>query len=217
MSLMQITSESLTRQLAREIPDVYVVIAKHSVLGMDDEAIREVIGCTAEELSEILNDSTYREVRLLVGAAQSQQLVDQATGWDALEALALGNLIKRAPLERDTDTLLRIASVANKAARRAAAGKAEGVLDPAAHGRTARINLTTRLVKQFTKDGVETQTIEKQLSISDGSMANPGFDEIDSFLHVSNTPTLPRNIEVKTSTPEVTLEELDQDSQRKGF
>jgi hypothetical protein len=56
MSLMDITAESLSRDLSREVPEVYVIVAKHSVLGMDDDSIREVIGCTKEELSEVLND-----------------------------------------------------------------------------------------------------------------------------------------------------------------
>lgn len=214
MSLMDITSESLTRSLEREVPDVYVIIAKHSVLGMDEDSIQEVIGCSKEELTTVLNDPLYREVRIFIGAAQSQQVVDQTTGWDKLETKALGNLLKRVEVERDTDTLMRIAAIANKAQRRATAGKEHGVLDPTQSGRTAKISLTTRLVKSFARpEGMETQTIEKQLSISDGSMANPSFDEIDGFLHVSNTPSLPKQIEIKTH--DVSFEELDRDMQER--
>ena len=216
MSLMDVTHESLTRQLEREVPEVYVIIAKHSVLGMDDEAIREVIGCEQSELSEVLNDPLYREVRLIIGGMHAQQGIDQTTGWDKLEQLALKNLVRRAELPNvDPEFMLRVAAIANKAQRRHQAGKEAGVLDGT--GRTAKISLTTRLVRSFNRSGEETQTVEKQLSIADGSMGNPSFEELDGLLNVSNAPALPQHIEVRTATPEITLEELDADMKRKGF
>jgi hypothetical protein len=150
MSLMDITAESLSRDLSREVPEVYVIVAKHSVLGMDDDSIREVIGCTKEELSEVLNDPLYREIRLIAGAHQAESVVDLTTGWDKLEQVALTNLHKRAPFVKDEETLLRIAAVANKAQRRHQAGKEDGVLD-ATNGKSVRINLTTRLVQSFSR------------------------------------------------------------------
>lgn len=218
VALLDITHESLSRQLDREVPEIYVVIAKHSVLGLDEEAIREIIGCEKEELSEVLNDPLYREVRIFIGAAHAQTGVDQTTGWDKLEQLSLKNLVARASLpNQDPEFMLRVAAVANKAQRRATAGKEQGVLDPTA-GRKATINLTARLVRQFTRDGgVETQTAERTLSIHDGSMENPSFDEIDSLLHVSAQPALPGPLEVKTHTPDVDFDDLNQDMQKKGF
>jgi hypothetical protein len=217
MNLIDITHESLTRQLEREVPEVYVVIAKHSVLGMDDESIRELIGCERDELSEILNDPLYREVRIFIGAAHGQAGVDQATGWDKLESKAIGNLLKRAELpNQDPEFLLRVAAVANKAIRRAAADKNDGVLDPTA-GRAKRITLTSRLVRSFDRGGIETQTIEKQLSISDGSMGNPTFEQVDDLLNVTAEPALPKRLEVKTHTPDVDFEDLDDAMKEKGF
>lgn len=217
MSLMDITAESLTRQLEREVPPIYVIVAKHSVLGMDEEGIREIIGCTKEELSEVLNDALYREVRIFIGAAHGQQGVDQTTGWDKLEQLSLGNLIKRAELpNQDPEFLLRVAAVANKAQRRASAGKDQGILDPNA-GKSVRISLTTRLVRQITHEGTETQQVEKQLSIHDGTMSNPSFDDVDSLLNVTPQPALPRQLEVRTHTPEVDFDDLNNAMKDKGF
>jgi hypothetical protein len=216
MNLIDITHESLSRQLDREVPEVYVIVAKHSVLGMDDESIRELLGCEREELSEILNDNLYREVRIFIGAAHGQEGVDQTTGWDKLESLALTNLKRRMELPNvDSEFALRVAAVANKAQRRASADKDQGVLDPTA-GRAKKITLTSRLVRSFDR-GVETQTIEKQLSISDGSMGNPTFDEVNELLHISPEPALPRQLEIKTHTPEVEFDELDEAMKRKGF
>jgi len=217
MSLLDITHESLSRQLDREVPEVYVIIAKHSVLGMDEETIREIIGCEAKELTDVLNDPLYREVRIFIGAAHAQAGVDQTTGWDKLEQLALKNLVARASLpNQDPEFMLKAAAVANKAARRANAGREQGVLDPALRPK-ATINLTSRLVQSFGRDGTETRVVEKQLSIHDGSMKNPSFDEIDSLLHVSQQPALPGPIEVKTHTPDVNFDDLDSDMKEKGF
>lgn len=217
MSLLDITHESLSRQLDREVPEVYVIIAKHNVLGMDDDSIRELIGCTKEELSEVMNDPLYREVRIFIGAAHGQEGIDQTTGWDKLESLALKNLVNRAGLpNQDPEFLLKVAAVANKAQRRHSAGQDQGILDPTA-GRTAKINLTTRLVRSFTRDGTETQTIEKHLSIHDGSMTNPSFNDVDELLNVSATPALPRQLEVKTHTPDVEFDTLDEEMKEKGF
>jgi hypothetical protein len=217
MNLLDITHESLSRQLDREVPEVYVIIAKHSVLGMDEEAIREVIGCERDELTEIMNDPIYREVRLFVGAAHMQAGVDQTTGWDKLEQLALGNLVRRAELPNvDPEFMLRVAAIANKAQRRASAGKDQGILDPSA-GKTAKISISTRLVQSFNRAGEETRSIEKSVSIHDGTAENPSFDEIDNLLNISAQPALPRQLEVKTHTPDVDFEDLDDAMEEKGF
>ena len=212
MSLMNVNHESLTRDLGREVPPVYVVIAKHSVLGMDDDGVKEVIGCTSEELQEVLADPLYREVRLVIGTVQAQQTVGQTEGWDHLEQFALKNLAKRVEVSQDPDFLLRVAAVANKAQRRANAGRNEGILDPA-QGRRATISLTTRLVQTLQGPArEETRT----LSIEDGSMKNPNFDEINGLLSVHASPVLPRSLEIKTATPKVDFDELDQDMKERG-
>jgi hypothetical protein len=215
MSLMDITHASLARQLSREVPEVFVIVAKHSVLGMDDDTIREVIGCTKEELDVVLNDPLYREVRIIIGAAQAESVVDLTTGWDKLEQRALKSLVQKVDVIRDEDTLLRIAAVANKASRRHSQGKDQGVLDPLSQG-TRRINLTTRLIERFTHSDGSTREVgvEKQLSISDGSALNPSFAEVDDLLHVSANPALPRQIEIKTHTPDIDIGELDEEMKR---
>lgn len=215
MSLMDITHDSLSRQLSQAVPEVYVIVAKHTVLGMDEDTIREVIGCTKDELDVVLNDALYREVRLIIGAAQAESVVDLTTGWDKLEQHAVTNLVDRVKVSRDPDFLLRVAAVANKAQRRHSQGKQDGVLDPAQAG-TRKINLTTRLVERFQRnDGTQVERgIERQLSITDGSAANPSFEEIDDLLHVSATPSLPRQIEVRTAMPDVDYDELDEEMKR---
>jgi hypothetical protein len=212
MSLMKITAESLTQELGVEVPVMYVLIAKHSVLGMESDSIKDVLGCSAEELAEVERDPLYKEVRIHVGAAQAQSRVQQTTGWDAIEDMAMENLIKRLPYEKDGDFLLRVAAVANKAQRRQQ--RPEQILDPTRQaGRTA-ITLTERLVKRITHTSTE-ELQERQLSISDGSMSNPSFDEVDSLLSVRKS--LPDRIKISTKTAEVNFDDLEHDMQDKGF
>src|SRR3546814_2301616 len=67
-------------------------------------------------------------------------------------ATALEGLSKRVGLEKDTDTLLRIAAVANKAQRRMTQ-KEEHVLDPASAVARVPLKLTKRFTEKLNHDG----------------------------------------------------------------
>lgn len=214
MQLMNVSAETLSRDLCKEIPPMYVVIAKHDVLSMDSESIAEVLGVSALEVEEVKLDSLYKEVRVYVGAVHAQQRIDQTAGWDAIEGLAIEKLVERLPFEKDSEFLLRVAAVANKASRREA--KPGGVLDPSrVNGRTA-ITLTQRLVTRLTNAGRETVE-ERELSIHDGSMAHPSFGEIDELLSVSKVSAIPRRVDISTHTSDVDLAELDSIMRDKGY
>lgn len=208
MSLMNVTAATLSQQLDCEVPVMYVVIAKHSVLGMDDQAIQEVLGCTPEELAEAKADPIYKDVRVHVGAAQAQSRLNQTQGWDAIEDLGIQRLLERLPYEKDSEFLLRVAAVANKAQRRQS--KEQNLLDPSKTAGRVAVTLTQRLVDKL-RDGT-TRVEERQLSISDGSMRTPTFDEVDSLLQVSR----PGNIRITTESADV-MQQLDQEMQDKGF
>src|SRR3546814_10845513 len=78
--------------------------------------------------------------------------------WDSIEATVLEGLSKRVGLEKDTDTLLRIAAVANKAQRRMTQ-KEEHVLDPASAVARVPLKLTKRFTEKLNHDGsVEDRT-----------------------------------------------------------
>ncbi len=214
MSLMTITAGSLTQSLNQSVPDLYVVIAKHSVLGMDHESICDVLSCTLAEIEEVESDELYKQVRTLIGAAQAQSRVDQTAGWDFIEDTALKNLAARLPFEKDGEFLLRVAAVANKAQRRTA--PQDNVLDPGrVKGRVA-VSLTSRLVQRLQEGGItETRTVERTLSIADGSMQNPSFDDVDDFLQVRRGHELPR-VHI-SHADESFVEDLDQAMKEKGF
>lgn len=206
MHLHEITAASLTKTLGVEVPDIYVVIAKHSVLGMDSEGIRGILQCDADDILEVESTELYKTIRAQVAGAYANLTVSQTTGWDAIEQTAIDGLMKRLPFEKDGEFLLRVAAVANKATRRV--GASSGVLDPSrVIGRTA-ITLTQRLVQRLNRSGDREQITERTLSIHDGSMANPTFDEVDSLLSVKNEAVLPRGLEIQTRNADPSMDEL---------
>src|SRR5574343_6839 len=115
--LLDVTTDSIYRDLGIEVPEIYVVIAKNDVLGMDSESIRELLGCTVAELKEVQDDESYKQTRQYIAGRQAQLGADQTAGWDQIENVAIQNLAKRLPFEKDGDFLLRVAAVANKAQR----------------------------------------------------------------------------------------------------
>lgn len=213
MSLMNVTAASLSRDFAKEVPEMYVIIAKHSVLGMDPESIREVLGCTTEEIQEVLSDPLYKDVRLYIGGLQAESSVSQTLSWDGIEDIALKKLSERLPHERDSEFLLKVAAVANKAQRRQGN---QNVLNPAATGGRAAITLTQRLIQRIS-DGKDERIVERQLSIKDGSMANPSFEEIDSILSVSPQEVVRRTPRIATTTADPLSDDLESILNSKGF
>lgn len=206
-SLLKITSETLSRDLEKEVPEHMVVIAKNSVMGLDDDSICEILGCSGEDLRQVTDSDLYKEIRLYIGGVKAQEQANQAQGWDFIEGEAIRKLAERLPFEKDSEFLLRVAAVANKAQRRQMTQ--DNILDPTQkNGRTA-ITLTQRIVSRITKAGQDIVE-ERQLSIKDGSMGSPSFEEIDSVLHV-NRDRVPSAAEIRHHREVPSLEDLDKE------
>src|SRR3546814_21198255 len=75
------------------------------------------------------------------------------------------DLSKRAGLEKDTDTLLRIAAVANKAQRRMTQ-KEEHVLDPASAVARVPLKLTKRFTEKLNHDGSVERSESQEISVT---------------------------------------------------
>lgn len=187
MNLAGITHETLSRQLGKEIPEVYVVVAKHRAAGMDPESIADIIGCDAGDVEEVERDSIYKEVRQAIGVVAAMMRADQGPIWDSIEDTAARRLLERVETIRDTEELLRVAATANRMTRRNSPDN--GVLDPARGIGKAAVTLTSRMVQRITQAGHREVMEEKTLSIHDGSMSNPSFDEVDKLLAVREALT----------------------------
>ena len=177
-----LTVDSLANILGRDVPEVFLTIAKSSVLGLDPETIANTLGIGREEIEELMASPDYKDVRLLVGAEHQRERVDRDFGWDGIENSAVEKLSKRVKMENDTDTLLRIAMVANRATRRAAPPK-EATLDPSQAGQRVPLTLTKRYTEKLNGDGKVLERTEiQQISVLNGSAVNPTFKEVDSLL-----------------------------------
>ena len=193
-----LTLDSLAAILGREVQEIHLTVAKSCVLGMAPEMIASTIGITKADIDELMQDQEYKDVRLLVGAEQAKERVERDYGWDGIEGIAVKKLQKRAALENDTDTLLRIAAVANKAIRRAAPAK-DSPLDPSRAAALVPLTLTQRFTEKLNGSGqaIERQ-VTQQISVLDGSAVNPTFQEVSNLLQgrgeVTHDPHIPAAI-----------------------
>jgi hypothetical protein len=208
MNMMTLNAESLGKTVGEPVEEMWVLIAKNDIAGLPPESISELFGVTKDEIVEIQTLPVYRDIRLILGAEHAKGLVETDFSWDALESIALKNLMTRAPMERDIETNLRIAAIANKAQRRLAPQQNK-VLDPSQGAARVPLQLTTRIVKRLNSQTGE-QTIEetKQISISDGSARNPTFEDIDKLLGVSTKPRVASQMAVHTHEPDFTIEDI---------
>lgn len=179
MNLANVTAASLGKQIGKEVPEVAVIIAKHAVAGLDSQALADLIGVDASEIQALEDDPVYQEVRGIIGALMAEATADQGLIWDAIEDIAGRRLLERIERETDPEFLLKAAATANRMTRR---NDKSNVLEPGLTGRAVAIKLTRRMVERITGDGTRIEAVEEKLSIHDGSMTNPHFDEVNQFL-----------------------------------
>lgn len=183
-----LTVGSLGEILGREVDEIHLTIAKSSVMGLDPETIASTLGVTKVEIDELMETQDYKDVRLLVGAEQAKERVERDFGWDGIESEALSKLGRRVKLENDTDTLLKIAAVANRATRRLAPPK-DNVLDPSQAGARVPLTLSRRFTEKLAESGkVIERTVTQQISVLDGSAVNPTFKEVNQLLRGIEKP-----------------------------
>lgn len=184
-----LTVDSLKAILGREVEEIHLTVAKSSVLGLDPETIAHTLGVAKDEIEELMEGADYKDIRLLVGAEQAKDRVERDFGWDGIENAALKKLGRRVALETDTDTLLRIAAVSNRATRRAAPPK-ESLLDPALAGARVPLTLTKRFTERLNGSGQVVERSEThQISVLNGSAVNPTFTEVNKLLQGQVTPS----------------------------
>lgn len=208
MAMGDLNVESLTRILGKEVPEIHVVVAKNLTLGLDEEAVAQILGVSVEEIRELLTDDTYKEVRTLVGAEHAKTLSQKDMSWDEIESAALENLMPRVKNTKDTEVLLKIAAVANRAQRRTPSSQS-GVLDPSQAGARVPLTLTRRFIERLNGAGQVSEREEvQQISVTNGTAVNPSFNDINALLNVQDHPAIPHKISFQTHDPDVTLEDL---------
>lgn len=183
-----VTKDSLEQILGREVEEIHLTVAKSLVLGLTVDIVAETLGVAKDEIHELIQTEEYKEVRLLVGAEHAKEKVERDSGWDGIESTALQRLAKRVDRETDSEMLLKIAAVANRATRRAAPPK-EAVLDPSQAGHRVPLTLTRRYTEKLNGSGAVTERIQEQrISVLDGSAINPSFKEVSEILRPQAAP-----------------------------
>lgn len=206
MSIMTMNAETLGKAVGQVVPEMYVTMAKNSVAGMDKHGIADILGVEPQEVEEVFEDQLFKDVRLLIAAEYARTQVETDFTWDSIENEALKGLAKRVPHERDTETLLKIAAVANKAQRRQT-GKDKGVLDPNQSGTRVAISLSQRFIRNINSGKTQVEET-RQISVIDGSAKNPSFEDIDSLLGVSRKPAIPSKMQVTTHDADFDVDDL---------
>jgi hypothetical protein len=204
-----LTIDSLQKILGRDVEEIHLTIAKSSALGLDVDSIAATLGIQKTEIEALMEEQDYKDIRLLVGAEQAKDRVERDFGWDGIENGAVRKLARRVEMENDTDTLLRIAAVANRAVRRAAPPK-ESVLDPSQAGVRIPLTLTQRYTEKLNSGGqVVERSKTQQISVLNGSAINPSFSEVKSLLHGEVIPVV--------KAPQTSLANIEQTADVEDF
>lgn len=180
-----LTLDSLKSILGREVEEIHLTVAKSSVLGLDPETIANTLGVSKQEIDELMEVQDYKDIRLLVGAEQIKDRVDRDLGWNGLENAGLKKLHRRMELESDTDTILRMTAIANRAIRRSEPPK-ESLLDPSQAGARVPLTLTRRFTEKLNGAGKIIERSEtQQISVLNGSAVNPTFKEVNALMGIT--------------------------------
>lgn len=180
MSLITLNNTALAEMTGHDsIPEIFVTIAKMSVmLGASTDDIASQMGVDVESVREVELTQKYRDIRLVLSVEHSKEKVDRDMSYDTLESKALAKLVKQVDYEKDTDVLLRIASMANRAERRVA--KNNDII-PQTGNPKVPLRLSERIVRKINSDGSAEETRERSVSVLNGQAKNPSFERVENL------------------------------------
>lgn len=93
-------------------------IAKFRYNGISDADIANVLHLTADEFSKLLESPEYKAISSEFQLETQEANIDIDADWDHVEREALGILKTTMEWNRDPETALKVAAIANKAQRR---------------------------------------------------------------------------------------------------
>lgn len=209
MSLVTITNKTLEKLTGHEsIPEIFVTIAKMSVmLGSETADIARQLGVGVESIREVELTQIYKDIRLILSVKHAEEKIDRDISYDSLETMALERLVKQVPFEKDTDVLLRIATMANRATRRTAPSND---IVPQSGAAKVPLRLSERIVRKINGDGSAEETRERSVSVLDGGAKNPSFERVEGFfagaIQESQDVSLDTPSDVQSSQHESTVD-----------
>lgn len=140
--------------MGEEFPQEWLTIAKHLVSGLREEDVRQVLGLSAREMADIVENPRFMRLRQWTGTQILESKITRDETWDGLESLALKNLVKALRFNGDPELNLRAAAIANKAVRRQREMR-DTQLD-VKHGALVHVTLNQRFVRELQEDKMQT-------------------------------------------------------------
>jgi predicted XRE-type DNA-binding protein len=108
----------ITERNKLQVRDRWEIIANYKMQRVPQNQIAEIMGLSQPTISQICTSPEFEQfyTEHLKNATKQENEYDD--GWDALEKVAIGNLLETASYIKDPKFMLQIAMVANKAQRR---------------------------------------------------------------------------------------------------
>jgi hypothetical protein len=191
VQLVEVSQEAIEASLGEEVPELYVTLAKHFVLGMDITAIAEIFQVESSDVQEIEDEELFKRVKTLMAAKYAEQVADMDFSWDGIENSALKNLSAIVATNRDPELNLKIATAANNAKRRHRGNQAP--LTDNSKGSRVQLKLTQRYVSKLQKGSVarssgeelqeETREVEVRVNSGvNGKTTSPTLKQLTDVL-----------------------------------
>lgn len=98
-------------------------IAHMDIVGVSHAQIATTLGVDESRISQVCALETYAQIKQQIVTEKSQYNRDINDKWDNLEKVALNNVTEAMKYNKDPDFNLRVASVANRAARKGGTGQ----------------------------------------------------------------------------------------------
>lgn len=102
-----------------EVADLATRIKKLLGQGMSGSVVAAAVGCEPGYISQLLEDDEFKNSVLVLRANKAEGAVVRDTRWDNIEDMALTQAERMLPLVTRPADLIRLASMANAAKRRA--------------------------------------------------------------------------------------------------
>lgn len=100
-------------------PELFDKVASLMLHEVSKDQIASVVGCSAQELEELLEMKDYQQVYAEKFYEEIQGQKVRNAGWDEIESQALLHLMEKLPsYAMDAEFMLKVAALANKAQRR---------------------------------------------------------------------------------------------------
>lgn len=117
------STNTLTQQTSQHPPQAETLATRiQKLLGQNLPAsiVASTVGCDTSYISQLMENEEYKNTVLLLRAGKAEGAVARDSTWDNVEDMALKRAVEMLPLVSRPSDLIRIASLANAAKRRAA-------------------------------------------------------------------------------------------------